>query len=46
MNDKRFKQWMKIGITAVHTMTERGKLQSFEKLRDKLGLDEHGQYRY
>lgn len=37
---------MKKGITAVYTMTEWGQLQSFEKLRDKLGLDEHEQYRY
>lgn len=46
INDKGFKQWVKKGITAICTMVKRGKLQSFEKLRDKFGLDEHEQYRY
>lgn len=36
INDKGFKQWAKKGITAICTMVERGKLQSFEKLRDRL----------
>lgn len=38
---KGFKQWANKGITAICTMVERGKLQSFEKLRDKPGLDEN-----
>ncbi len=46
MNDKGFKDWAKKGITAMCTVVERGKMQSFEKLRDKFGLDEREQYRY
>lgn len=45
-NDKGFRQWARKGITAICTMVERGKLQSFEKLRDRFGLEEHEQYCY
>lgn len=46
INDKGFKQWERKGITAICTMVEWGKPQSFEKLRDRFGLNEHEQYRY
>lgn len=44
--DKGFKQWANKEITAICTMVERGKLQSFERLRDKFGLDENERYCY
>lgn len=43
---KGFKQWANKGITAICTMVERHELQSFEKLRDKSGLDENERNRY
>lgn len=46
VNDKGFKQWARKGITAICTMVEGGQLQSFEKLRERFGLDKHEQYRY
>lgn len=44
--DKGFQQWAHKGITTIQSLVERGKLQSFDKLRDKFGLDENERYRY
>lgn len=44
--DKGFKQWVNKGIRAICTMAEKGKMQIFENLRDKFGLDEHEKYQY
>lgn len=44
--DKGFQQWAHKGITTIQSLVERGKLLSFDKLRDKFGLDENERYRY
>ena len=44
--DKGFKQWEQKGITAVCTIIENGKMQSFENLRKKYDLDKHEFFRY
>lgn len=44
--DKRFKSWILKGITTYHSLTEKGQLKNFEKLKEDYNLEKTDFFRF